>query len=52
MVRDPVLHQEVCARIVTWLDGLPEWSVLGLTESPLKGPEGNTEFLIGAQKAQ
>jgi 23S rRNA (cytidine1920-2'-O)/16S rRNA (cytidine1409-2'-O)-methyltransferase len=48
VVRDPALHAEVCARIEAWLDGLPGWRVLGLTESPITGPEGNKEFLIAA----
>lgn len=47
VVRDPALHQEVCDRIEAWLSGLPGWQVLGITESPIKGPEGNIEFLIG-----
>ncbi|MFN4090741.1 MAG: TlyA family RNA methyltransferase [Alphaproteobacteria bacterium] len=48
VVRDPALHEEVCGRIAAWLAALPGWSVLGLTESPIRGPEGNVEFLIGA----
>ncbi len=48
VVRDPALHQEVCARTVSWLGGVAGWRVLGVTESPLLGPEGNKEFLIGA----
>lgn len=51
IVRDPVLHAEVCERIRGWLDGLPGWRVLGITESPVKGAEGNTEFLIAARYA-
>ncbi|MCP5371586.1 MAG: TlyA family RNA methyltransferase [Hyphomicrobiales bacterium] len=51
VVRDPALHAEVCDTIRAWLDGLPGWRVLGITESPIKGPEGNTEFLIAAEKA-
>jgi 23S rRNA (cytidine1920-2'-O)/16S rRNA (cytidine1409-2'-O)-methyltransferase len=27
------------------------WRVIGLTESPILGPEGNREFLIGAERA-
>ncbi|OFX13372.1 MAG: hemolysin [Alphaproteobacteria bacterium RIFOXYD12_FULL_60_8] len=50
VVRDPALHAEVCARIVAWVDSLPGWSVLGVTESPITGPEGNKEFLIGARR--
>jgi len=48
VVRDPVLHAEVIDKIKTWLDGLSGWRVIGVTESPIKGPEGNIEFLIGA----
>lgn len=51
VVRDKALHDEVCERIRTWLDGLPDWTVAGLTESPITGPEGNKEFLIVAKKA-
>jgi len=51
VVRDVALHEEVCADIAGWLGGLPGWRVLGVMESPLKGPKGNTEFLIAAEKA-
>ncbi len=50
VVRDPALHDEVRARIATWLAAQPGWSVLGITESPIRGPEGNVEFLIAAQR--
>lgn len=49
VVRDPELHREVCERIRGWLDALPGWTVLGITESPITGPEGNVEFLIAAK---
>jgi 23S rRNA (cytidine1920-2'-O)/16S rRNA (cytidine1409-2'-O)-methyltransferase len=48
VVRDPAVHQAVCARIAAWWAGLAGWRVLGLTESPITGPEGNREFLIAA----
>jgi 23S rRNA (cytidine1920-2'-O)/16S rRNA (cytidine1409-2'-O)-methyltransferase len=48
VVRDPAVHQEVCARVVAWWSALPGWRVLGVSESPITGPEGNREFLIGA----
>ncbi|HEX4113774.1 MAG TPA: TlyA family RNA methyltransferase [Stellaceae bacterium] len=51
VVRDPELHAEVCARIETWLGTQPGWQVLGITQSPIRGPEGNIEFLIGARHA-
>jgi 23S rRNA (cytidine1920-2'-O)/16S rRNA (cytidine1409-2'-O)-methyltransferase len=46
VVRDPALHEEVCRRIVDWLARQPGWRVIGVTESPIEGPEGNREFLI------
>lgn len=50
VVRDPALHEAVCARAAAWLDGLPGWRVLGVAPSPLLGPAGNREFLIGARR--
>ena len=50
VVRDPALHKAVCADIEDWLNALPNWCVAGLTESPIKGPEGNIEFLIYGEK--
>ena len=51
VVRDPELHAEVCDTIATWLGQQPGWQVLGVTESPITGPEGNKEFLIAAVRA-
>ncbi len=50
VVRDPELHEEVCARIEAWLGAREGWRVLGVTESPILGPEGNKEFLIAAAR--
>ena len=52
VVRDPAVHEAVCASIVEWWSNLPGWSVLGVTESPITGPEGNHEFLIGAERKE
>ena len=46
IVRDPALHDEVCNMISDWLYAQPGWRVLGVTESPITGAEGNKEFLI------
>ncbi|TAL02947.1 MAG: TlyA family RNA methyltransferase [Rhodospirillaceae bacterium] len=51
VVRDPALHAEVCATISAWLSAQPGWAVAGVTASPITGPEGNVEFLIGALRA-
>ncbi len=48
VVRDPAVHRSVCDRIEAWLAAQPGWRVLGITESPITGPEGNVEFLIAA----
>jgi 23S rRNA (cytidine1920-2'-O)/16S rRNA (cytidine1409-2'-O)-methyltransferase len=50
VVRDPAVHAQVCDAIVAWWSALPGWRVLGVTESPITGPEGNHEFLIAAQR--
>ena len=50
VVRDTALHGEVCQRIRGWLEAAGGWSVLGIAESPITGPEGNKEFLIAAQR--
>jgi len=47
VVRDPAIHSRVCAEVQAWLEA-QGWSVEGLTESPITGPEGNVEFLIAA----
>ncbi len=50
VVRDPAVHEAVCARIAAWWGGLPGWCVLGVVESPITGPEGNKEFLVAAAR--
>ncbi len=52
VVREPELHAEVCARIEAWLAAQPGWRVDGIVESPIKGPEGNIEFLIVGRKGE
>ena len=46
IVRELALHEEVCAAVSDWLAGQPGWRVLGVTESPITGAEGNRVFLI------
>jgi 23S rRNA (cytidine1920-2'-O)/16S rRNA (cytidine1409-2'-O)-methyltransferase len=50
VVRDKAVHDEVCETIAAWWAAQRGWSVLGVTESPITGPEGNREFLIGCRK--
>jgi 23S rRNA (cytidine1920-2'-O)/16S rRNA (cytidine1409-2'-O)-methyltransferase len=49
VVRDPEVRQRVCDEAAEWVAS-QGWSVLGVTESPITGPEGNVEFLLGAVK--
>lgn len=49
VITDPALHMQVCDAIKTWIEG-EGWKVVGITESPIKGPKGNTEFLLYAVK--
>jgi 23S rRNA (cytidine1920-2'-O)/16S rRNA (cytidine1409-2'-O)-methyltransferase len=44
VVREPATHQEVLDDFVALADSL-NFHILGLTFSPVKGPEGNIEFL-------
>ena len=50
VVRDAALHRSICTMIADWWAALPGWQVIGITESPITGPEGNKEFLIAARR--
>jgi 23S rRNA (cytidine1920-2'-O)/16S rRNA (cytidine1409-2'-O)-methyltransferase len=49
VVRDPAIHARVCAEAKAWVES-QGWTVVGITQSPITGPEGNVEFLLGAVK--
>ncbi|WP_428542726.1 TlyA family RNA methyltransferase [Rhodopila sp.] len=49
VVRDPAVHRAVCERLVRWWSEQAGWAVVGIAESPITGPEGNKEFLLGAR---
>lgn len=49
VVRDPTLHARVCEEVRDWLEG-DGWAIQGIVESPIKGPEGNVEFLVSAHR--
>ena len=49
VVRDPVIHQRVCDAAAAWVAS-QGWTIVGIEPSPITGPEGNVEFLLGAIK--
>ena len=51
VVRDAQVHRRVCDEAAAWVE-TQGWRVLGVAESPITGPEGNKEFLLGAVKEQ
>ncbi|WIW87560.1 TlyA family RNA methyltransferase [Sphingobium sp. V4] len=48
VVRDPAVHERVCAEVRDWVSS-QGWTVEGVTQSPITGPQGNVEFLIHAR---
>lgn len=49
VVRDKKVHEEVIRKILVF-SGISGFSVLDLSFSPIKGPEGNIEYLIYIRK--
>ena len=50
VVRDVLVHKEVCARVAQQVEGLG-WRLKGLCPSPIEGGDGNREFLLCGQKS-
>ncbi len=51
VVKDPQIHKDVIVKVVDFAHQ-NGFSVLGLTYSPVKGPEGNIEYLVHLQKSR
>lgn len=49
VVRDTAIHERVCNDVKIWLVE-KNWAVMGMTASPITGPQGNVEFLIWARR--
>lgn len=49
VVRDPAVHREVIESIVSYAGGLG-FAICGLDFSPIRGPEGNIEYLLYIKK--
>jgi 23S rRNA (cytidine1920-2'-O)/16S rRNA (cytidine1409-2'-O)-methyltransferase len=50
VVRDAVVQREVCEHAAAWIAAQPGWTVVGIVDSPILGPEGNREFLLYARR--
>lgn len=49
VVREPEVHKEVIEKVIDYADSLG-FQVLNLEFSPIKGPEGNIEYLVYIEK--
>ena len=51
IIRNPEIHQRVLQSVCRFaIQELPACHLLGSMESPIKGTDGNLEFLIGLQR--
>lgn len=51
VVREPEIHMEVCEQTIQFADRIG-FEILGLDFSPIKGPEGNIEYLLYLKKEE
>jgi 23S rRNA (cytidine1920-2'-O)/16S rRNA (cytidine1409-2'-O)-methyltransferase len=50
VVRDDAVQRAVCERVAAWIAGQSGWTVAGIVESPIRGADGNREFLLCARR--
>jgi len=50
VVRDRMVHIEVIQKVIEYADSI-DFQILNLEYSPIKGPEGNIEYLLHLQKS-
>lgn len=51
VVREPAIHEEVIRKVIDYADAIG-FEVLHLEYSPIKGPEGNIEYLLHIRKPE
>ena len=49
VVREPEIHEEVICKVIDYADAIG-FDILHLDYSPIKGPEGNIEYLVHIRK--
>ncbi|NOR72678.1 MAG: TlyA family rRNA (cytidine-2'-O)-methyltransferase [Mariprofundaceae bacterium] len=47
VVKDDVVRQSAIDKVLEFIPQLPDAEVVGVTESPIHGPKGNVEYLLG-----
>ena len=52
VVKNKIVHSRICEEYIDWFKNICFTKLIGLTESPIKGPKGNTEFLICLEKTK
>ena len=52
VVRDPAVHERVCAEVADVADRAAAGRSTASSQSPITGPEGNVEFLIAAHASR
>jgi len=50
LLKRPADGEAAARRLEAWLDAFPGWRALGLTLSPVKGGDGNREFLLAGSR--
>ena len=50
VITDSNVHKRICDEFIFWFTATCNMKVLGIMESPIKGPKGNVEFFICAVK--
>ena len=49
VVKDIQVHKRICEEIKFWFESVCNCKVINITQSPIKGPKGNIEFLLTAK---
>ena len=51
IIKDPSIHQRICDDLLSFCkNSLPHSEIIGHIDSPIKGTDGNKEFLVGLTK--
>ncbi|SDQ82079.1 TlyA family RNA methyltransferase [Pseudovibrio sp. Tun.PSC04-5.I4] len=46
----PGIAEQIAQELQDWMNEQPNWSVIGVTSSPIKGGDGNSEYLMACRK--